>query len=116
MNVEKRLEIERKVIRHLIRTMKKHGWIISYINDGGEEDENIVSPNESEALDAVFSVDESTIAFRKQVGKKGVTCFVQIILGNDGWDCISDYTFTDEFEKIMREEVDPYAEKLEEEK
>ena len=103
MNAEKRQEIERKIVRKLIRSMKAAGWVISYINDGGEEDENIVSPNESEALDAVFSVDESTIAFRKQVGKKGVTCFVQIILGNDGWDCISDYTFTDEFEKIMNE-------------
>ena len=65
MNVEKRQEIERKVVRHLIREMKKAGWSIAKINDGGEPDEDILHPNETEAMDTVFSVDESTIYFSK---------------------------------------------------
>lgn len=113
MNVEKRQEIERKVVRRLIRTMKAHGWPVFYVDDGGD---TVACQTEKEAMDTVFSVDESTIAFRKPAYAKtpAMTCFVSIILGNDGWDCISDYSYTDEFEAIMRNEVDPYCSKLEE--
>lgn len=110
MNVEKRLEVERKIVRHLCDTMRKHGWDAVYVDDGGDEAE--ITRTTEEVIEAVFAVDEATIAFRKD-GKKPMTCFVQIILGNDGWDCISDYSFTDEFDQIMKSEVDPYCEKLE---
>lgn len=120
MNIEKRQEIERKVVRHLIRTMKAHGWIISRINDGGDFDEDSINPNETEAMDAVFSVDESTIYFHKRLdASHGMTHFAQIILGNDGYDCIADHSCStvdypmDDFEKVIHLEIDPYCDKLE---
>lgn len=110
MNVEQRQAIERIVIRHLIRTMKQHGWIISHINDGGESDEDTLNPNETEAMDTVFSVDESTIYFRKQLVERHLakTHFAMIILGNNGYDCIADHSCgsthpKDDFEKVMFE-------------
>lgn len=113
MNVEKRIEIEKRIVRHLCDTMRKHGWIAVYVDDGGDEVETTTSTEQ--VVEAVFAVDEATIAFRKGGAnrKTGMTCFVQIVLGNDGWDCISDYSYTDEFEKIMTEEVDPFSESLE---
>lgn len=122
MNIEKRQEIERKVVRKLIRSMKDAGWVITRINDGGEPDEDTLNPNETEAMDAVFGVDESTIYFHKASpfrGKPGgKTHFAVIILGNDGWDCIADHSCSnhalayDDFEQVMDKVVYPYCDKL----
>lgn len=113
MNAEKRQDIERKVVRHLIRTTKKHGWDAIAVDNGGDEWEP--THLEREVMDHVFSVDESSIKFHKEVAGKGMTHYVNIVLGNDGWDCISDYSYSEggEFEKIMLNEVDPYCDKLE---
>lgn len=108
MNAEKRQEIERKIVRKLIRSMKAAGWVIARINDGGEPDEDTIKPNETEAMDCVFSVDESTIYFKKKAGTgDGVTHTVCIVLGNDGYDCIADHSCSnhalayDDFETVM---------------
>jgi hypothetical protein len=108
-NVENRQEIERKVVRHLVRTMKAAGWDAFSVDDGGEI---VKTRTEAEVMDTVFSVDESTIRFRK-----GSTVHVAVIvLGNDGWDCIADYSFSDDdtdgFDALMQQ-VSAYAEKLE---
>jgi len=121
MNVEQRQEIERKVVRHLIRTMKKHGWIITRIDDGGDPDEDTIDPNEEQAMDAVFAVDAAAIYFHKAFGeKRGATHHVQIILGNDGYDAIADNSCSklhpmDDFAVVMETEVQPYCDKQEEE-
>ena len=111
MNIEKRMEIERKVVRHLIRTMKKHGWIAKKVDDGGDQYE--LTPTERSVMDAVFAVDEAQIYFSKESHGH----WVQIVLGNSGYDCISDYNYSDhdDFEHVMKTFVDPYCEKLEEE-
>ena len=119
MNTEQRQEIERKVVRHLIRTMKERGWTISRINDGGDPDEDTLDPNETGAMDTIFSVDESTIYFNKKVGTGvgGITRTAFIVLGNDGWDCIADSSCSnhalayDDFEAVMSE-VQAYADKF----
>jgi hypothetical protein len=121
MNVEQRQEIERKVVRHLIRSMKEKGWIITRINDGGEPDEDTLNPNETQAMDTVFSVDESVITFAKQIcsnpTKVSIRRNAYIILGNDGYDCIADHSCSDntlagdDFEQIM-DEVQEYADKF----
>ena len=104
-------EIERRVVRHLIRTMAEHGWNISRIYDGGEIDEDVLNPTEDEAMDTVFGVDTSMVYFTN--GKAAHV--VQIVLGNDGYDCIADYSYstTDDFEKLMTTKVDPYCDSLE---
>ena len=110
--VEKRQEIERKVIRRLIRAMKDSGWIVYCIFDGEER----VKPfpvTEKAVLDTVFSVDECSITFKKAGFEKG--CVAQIVLGNDGWDCIADHSYPSEdheFVRIMDNEVYPYCEGL----
>lgn len=63
---------------------------------------------EDEVMDTVFSVDESTICFKK--GK--MSCFAYIVLGNDGYDCIADNSCSGEFGGIMETEVDPFCEDL----
>ena len=114
MRTEQRMEIERKIVRHLIRTMKKHGWNAIAVDDGGDGWEQ--TKTETEVMGFVFGVDESSIKFHKKVGNVKVTHFAYIVLGNDGYDCICDYGYSnkDDFAEVMEKEVDPYIEKLEE--
>ena len=113
MNVADRIEIEKKIVRHLCDTMAKHGWIAKSVDDGGDEWEPVKSTNE--VVEAVFAVDEAHIVFKKTDGDKTTRCAVFIVLGNSGWDCIADYSYTTEFLKIMEEEVDPFCYEIEEE-
>lgn len=110
MNVEQRQEIERRLISRLVRTMAAHGWTVWSVYDGGE---HVRCKDETEILDTVFSVDESTIWFERDRRKHGVL----IVLGNDGWDAIADYGYSedDDFEQIMEAEVDPFVDQLEQE-
>ncbi len=116
-NTEKRQEIERKVVRHLIRTMKSEGWNAINVFDG---EETVPTKNEADVLDNVFGVDESRIVFRKAVSPfLPMRRTAVIVLGNDGWDCIADHSVSnrslpaDDFEAVMDEKVYPYCESLE---
>ena len=116
LTVEQRLEIERKIISFLYAAMLKGGWTVSHVWDGGEA---IRCPSEAEVLDTVFSVDESAIVFKKTVNGIPMRRTAQIILGNDGYDCIADHSVStddedDNFLKIMEQEVDPFCESLQE--
>jgi hypothetical protein len=102
---EKRQAIERKVIRHLIRTAKAHGYALTKVFDG---EESVKCQTETDAMDTVFSVDESTIYF-KHPDELNVKCAV-IVLGNDGWDAISDCSVGERWNKVM-DECTEYANK-----
>ena len=80
-----RLAQEATMIRSLIRNLKLQGWAPAYVFDGAEQ---VPVRNETTALDVVFSVDDSTITFRKGAERQGV----KIVLGN-GEDCIVDWDY-----------------------
>lgn len=88
MNVEKRIQIEKKVVRKLIRMAKEIGFDTVSVYDGGEWYRDII---ESKALEHVFSVDESHIRFTHENGE---SFRVFIVLGNDGYDAVCDYTMS----------------------
>ena len=104
--LNRRMAMERKVVRHLIRTAKAHGYTLTKVNDG---EEVVKCRTEAEAMDAVFSVDESTIYFRRPSEPVG-HCAV-IVLGNDGWDAIADNSEGEGWDGVMRD-CDAYSDKL----
>lgn len=114
-SIEKRIEIERRIVRKLVRKAKEAGWIAKAVDDGGDEPE-LVS-GEKEVLDKVFGVDEAKIYFQKTLeGDKKRTRMAFIVLGNDGWDCIADHSAPDDEVSFgwneMMESVSEYADKL----
>lgn len=109
MSIEKRIAIEKRVVRKLVRVAKAAGWSIPYVYDGGE---NVKCESEKDIMDAVFSVDESWIKFRKEIDGKMIGCVAYIVLGNDGYDAICDYSALEVFEKEVMEEVNAYCDKL----
>jgi hypothetical protein len=105
--LEKRMALERKIVRHLIRTAKAHGYAVTKVWDG---EEYVKCQTENIAMDAVFSVDESTIYFKHPDQPKG-HCAV-IVLGNSGYDSIADNSTGEGWDAVMKE-CDAYSDKQE---
>lgn len=111
MNVEQRQSIERRLVTRLVETMAQHGWAVTHVNNG---EAHIKCGTVSEVLEEVFSVDESSIWFKKDgCSPHGAL----IVLGNDGYDAIADYSYAedDDFMLIVETYVDPFIEELEKE-
>lgn len=109
MNVQKRIQIEKKVVRKLIRMAKEIGFDTVSVYDGEEWYRNI---SESKALEHVFSVDESHIRFTHENGE---SFRVLIVLGNDGYDAICDHTMSADEEhpwNAMMESIFVWCEKF----
>lgn len=98
MNIEQRMETERKVVSHLIQTAQKHGYNLTSVDNG---EERIKLSTEQEAMEHVFSVDESHIFFKHPEEPKGHCAF--IVLGNDGWDAVCDHSCGPGWDAVMEE-------------
>lgn len=69
---------------------------------------------ETEAMEAVFAVDDARIYWRKEIAGRMVRGWAFIVLGNCGWDAICDNAAND-FDAEVVEPLTPYLNKLEEE-
>lgn len=83
-----RIALERAIVTALITAVTDAGFKLTHVYDGGE---NVKCSTVAQALDAVFSVDESRVFFR---GPDGSRQWVFLVGGN-GEDIISDYTCGD---------------------
>lgn len=116
MNTQQRIEVERKIVAFLFNTMSQHGWQVDYLFDGGDN-VRYAEWTEAKVLDTVFSVDDATVSFAKSTGRGRIRRGVDIILGNDGWNCIDNHSLSnpnnpdDDFETVMQL-VDTFAEQL----
>lgn len=120
MDVAARIEIEKKIVRHLIRTMKEHGWDAHAVNDG--EEFHIGLTAEKQVMDHAFAVDEASIHFENKklpfINSEGeekcVSHYVYLVFGNDGYDVIADWSYRDDdnFKIIMEEIIEPYADAI----
>jgi hypothetical protein len=118
--IRKRIGIEIRIVRHLIRMMKKGGWDVYAVNDG-EEFQKL--KGEKKALEAAFAVDEASLYFENKslpfTREDGTTdCVghhVYLVFGNDGWDVIADWSYSeaenDTFNAIM-EAVGDYSDTI----
>ena len=107
--LEKRMAMERRLVRRLIRVAKKHGYSLIRIWDG---ECNERPKTEAEAMEVVFSVDDCRMVF-KHPEQPSAHCAV-IVLGNDGWDAIADASMGDGWDDVMAE-MNEYSDKLYEE-
>lgn len=106
MSVAARIELEKKVVRGLIRHMKAAGWSADNAWDG--ESEYKIEGSESKAMEAVFGVDEISLRFKKSDAEHGVL----IVLGNDGWDAISDWNYREGDPDGFNASMDAYVDKV----
>lgn len=92
------MRTERKLIWNLLAHLEARGFKLTGANDG---DEQYKLTDMKAAMEVVFSVDEAWLYVRKNKARIGHTIF--IVLGNDGYDCVNDYSIgeTDGFTAAM---------------
>ena len=108
-----RNQIERMIVEEATKRLMSIGWNPAYhdATDDGEVEAISTLP---EVIEAVFSVDECRVWFKKEGMRHQHVFFV---LGNDGYDVICDHTCPAEdrpehdFVRVMGS-VDTYADEL----
>lgn len=103
-----RQALERLIVQNLIDGALAAGWRVPFVDDGG--DELVKCKTVTEAMDAVFSVDECWIHFVGPKVDKRHT--VAIILGN-GIDCVSDHSIGEDFQRDVMDKSNAFVEYLE---
>jgi hypothetical protein len=89
MNVKQRQEIEQRIVRHLLREAPKIGYLCDRVNNGGGDER---CATEREVIDAAFAADDAMLLFIKQLEPGHLAhMWVEIVLGNDGYDVIADH-------------------------
>jgi hypothetical protein len=96
MTNEQRVDTERRIVRGMIRRLKEWGWTLHSGNDGDGGWQPLRL--EGEAMELVFSVDESWLRFAK-----GESQHVVLLIGGNDVDIISDWGLseTDDFDAAM---------------
>jgi hypothetical protein len=110
-SVAKRQSMERKIARKTIRLFQAASYMLAVEADGQRY--TLRGANEAELMAAMFDLDECRlVVFTEAFGKPFRIGRVDFVFGNDGFDCVSDYSASHSIEAIM-EEVMKYANKLE---
>jgi hypothetical protein len=84
--VAKRIATERRVVRRFIRIAKAAGFDVHSVHNG---EERIKVAGEAEAMEHVFSVDDSRVAFMKRDEPGRARETLVVVLGN-GCECLGD--------------------------
>ena len=79
---------DRAAVRQIIRAIRASGWVLVSVYDG---EDRIPVANETEALDAIFAVDEATLTVAEGT-PTGPSGWVYFVLGNDPEEVAADYT------------------------
>ncbi|QOI71517.1 hypothetical protein pEaSNUABM47_00033 [Erwinia phage pEa_SNUABM_47] len=107
--VEKRIAIERKILRFVFKYVIKSGMSVSCFD--GEEWYLKRCTKINTIMEEIQSVDEESFRFRKEDGTifGGIVCIYGN--GNYGYDVISDSTYNDEFNEWYKP-IDEYIDGL----
>jgi len=110
MTVERRIEIEKDIIKMIVTQALARGWQVS-VNDG--EEWVVTHATDSKVImEAVMSTDEDILAFRdKELERVGT---ILLVYGNSGHDVVCDHSCSPQMEAFM-EFIFEYASKFENE-
>lgn len=107
---QQRIDTEMRIVRHLVRELKKAGYIASCVWDGGER---VKTPTEAKVLKHAFSVDDSTIHFKGGADENAKREHGVQIIGGNGWECIADWHCGDPVFAAAVQAVSEWASQLE---
>jgi len=87
LTTEKRIAMEKRILKTAIEELISHGFTITIRHDGEPTDINN-STDVAAIIEEAHGVDECHIDVKSET-EQGLVFFVY---GNDGYDCICDYT------------------------
>ncbi len=98
--IEKRIAVEKRIVRRFVKDALAAGHRLSVSYERGYDIDEMLngSRNIKEIMDAAFAADDAHLFVHKADGpttENGSVLsegWVYIVLGNDGYDVISDYT------------------------
>lgn len=107
--IKTRREVERKIVRQFVTDAVKAGYRVSVsLERGYDVDEMLVASRDVEKIMAeAFAGDDAHIFFHAPTGDAIVNGtldsigWAYIVLGNDGYDVISDYSANETTEAIL---------------
>jgi len=86
--LQKRINVEKRIVRKLVRDLLAAGYELAVTYDGAEF--NPWSQDFKTVTSNLFACDEEWLLTRKH-GASPERSFVCLVYGNDGWDVIADY-------------------------
>lgn len=90
MSVQLRIELEKKIARAAIRAIIASGYVIT-VDDGEGGLDCVSENNQKKIMDTMFNLDDCLLrVVNPRVGS--LIGWVKFVFGNDGYDCLSDYT------------------------
>jgi hypothetical protein len=104
MNLQARIELEKRIARKVVRALLAAGYEIT-VNNGGDDDEIPYSSDFAQIIGAMFATDEECL----RTCKDDHYSFVRFVYGNDGWDVVNDYGTS--LQDVM-EPINEYCEKI----
>lgn len=106
MNTQMRKSIEEAIVTKLIDTGLEQGYYISV--DDGDGYKLVLSRDKKELLGLILDLDECSVSFDMTKDPGGLSfCTVDLAFGNDGYDVISDYGWTQEHEALVDKLIKP---------
>ena len=103
--VRARIEIERKIVTRLIDDLLAAGCELRVYDESEYEPWTRIR---AEVIDDVMNADEDVLHVRR--ASDGLSGWVHLVYGNEGWDVVSDYTTN---VMALLAGVNAYAENLE---
>lgn len=102
---------DRSALQHVIREMKKRGWNVRSVDNGGGY-VKMAGKGETEILDEALASDDARIRFESAEGDHRHT--ILIVLGNSPWEIVADWGYavgdTDGFDAAMNAVTDELEE------
>ena len=94
---------ERAIAERLVTDAIALGYQVSQVSVNDGEGWVLKRSTDSKAImAALFSTDEDYIRIRKE-GEEGSVGTFALIYGNDGWDVIADWSYSEETESVMQQ-------------
>jgi hypothetical protein len=112
MNLETRIQLEKRIARKVVRALLAAGYEIT-VNNGGDRNEIPYSTDFSQIVGAMFATDEEHLITRKADAFKDgapLKSFVFFVYGNSGYDVICDYGMS--LEPVLAP-INEYCDKVE---
>lgn len=93
-------ELEEKIVGQFVRDALEAGYLLSVSGEEGYDIDDMLkgSDDEKKIMEEIFACDSCHIFVHKKDkpvivnGTVGSIGWVYVVLGNEGWDVISDYT------------------------
>lgn len=103
MSVQARIELERRIVKQVLKSAIAQGYEVSAYYDLGCSEEAVSKTTDTAKLmSELFATDEQAIVLHKPNQTAPTIGWVQFVYGNDGYDVIHDHSANENTETVLQ--------------